>query len=498
MSTAVNNMPDQQGPILAVDQENACERLLALARVRAMTTLETLPVGVLSHWSVPLLVGPSASGKAFVCAEAARRWGDNPCCRWEVSSWTLASNRTNQGTFEQLQAYVAGNPGGCIVYLAGIDTLAAASEHHASYALAVAGEIAHFLTQATARPASFPGRDGSVVPAQVLVVVGGCFAALWGETSVGGPDHREAWRHADADPLADGHAVAQWLWNDSSLPAGILRRLAPEPLVLRSLDRAEADRLAERLRDRLPSSLDGLGADEFSRALQSSSGWRAVAAVVEQAWVAGHEPLILAAADEPSLPPAQTEEPSIEPEQVAPVAPELPGLELGLPPAPLGLRLGLPANRSRLIAKARRLGLRTVWHVEWLAAVRGYLLSGEDMGQAAVVERVGRHEFSDTELVATLLSPCLESHERVICRGALMLSVLVPAVAPESIVYEARRARGELVVRHVVWIGAALHPQHRCWRDLVCMLPSIRTNPALAPGVMPDEAIRRVLSTSPR
>ena len=62
-----------------------------------------------------------------------------------------------------------------------------------------------------------------------------------------------------------------------------------------------------------------------------------------------------------------------------------------------------------------------------------------------------------------------------------MLSVLVLAVAPESIVYEARRARGELVVRHVAWIGAALHPQHRCWRDLVCMLPSIRTNPALAP-----------------
>ena len=295
-------MPDHQGPILTVDQENACERLLALAHVRAMTTLETLPPGVLSHWSVPLLVGPSASGKAFVCAEAARRWEEKPCRRWEVSGWTLASNRTNQGTFEQLQAYVADNPGGCIVYLAGIDTLAAASEHHASYFLAVAGEIAHFLTQATARPASFLGRDGNVIPARALVVVGGCFAALWGEASIGGPDHREAWRHADADPLADGHAVAQWLWNDSSLPAGILRRLAPEPLVLRSLDRAEADRLAERLRDRLPSSLDGLGADEFSRALQSSSGWRAVAALVEQAWVAGHEPLILAEADEPSLP----------------------------------------------------------------------------------------------------------------------------------------------------------------------------------------------------
>ena len=224
MSIAADNLPDKQEPVLAADQENACERLLALARVRAMTTVDALPVGVLDHWSVPLLVGPAASGKAFVCAEVARRWGDKPCRRWEVSGWTLASNRANGNTPEQLQAFIAGNPGGCVVYLAGIDALSTAHEYYANYTLAVAGEIAQFLTQATARLACFIGRDGNVVSAQVLVVVGGCFGPLWGDATVS-PAPRETWRLADTAPLADSQAVARWLLEESCLPAGILRRL---------------------------------------------------------------------------------------------------------------------------------------------------------------------------------------------------------------------------------------------------------------------------------
>ena len=490
---------DHLEPVLAADQEDACERLLALARVRASTTEDALPVGVLSNWTVPLLIGPTGTGKAFICREVARRWGDRSCRRWDVSGWTLSSSRSSQNTPEQLQAYVAGNPAGCVVYLAGIDALVASHDYYASHNLAVADEIAQFLTRATARPASFLGRDGSVVSAKVLVVVGGCFAALWGDSTVGGPNRREAWRYADPEPLADDHAVARWLREESSLPASILRLLAPEPLVLRRLNRVDADRLSVRLRDRLPRCLDGLGADEFSKALLSISGWRAVAALIERAWVAGHEPLTSANANDSQLASpyvrelasdlAQATSPELKSAQAEPLT--------SLLPARLGTRLGIPSNRSRLIAKARRLGLRTTGDVEWLALARGYLLPGEDSGKAAAWERANRSEFSDVELVAALLSPCLEWSEQAICRGAVMLAALLVVVAPESIVYEARRARGELVLRHVAWIGATLHPQHRRWRDLLLVLPTIRVTPAFASGLMPDEAIRRVLSTSP-
>ena len=472
-------------PVLTTDQQRACERLCALARVRSTTTEAELPIGVLNRWSVPLLLGPAASGKAFVCEEVARRWGRKPCRRWEVGSWITNTNRSRDTTPEQIQAFIEANPAGCVVYLAGMDALAVKADHNASYSVAIAAQITQLLDRASTRPVHFPGREGKAIPANVLVVVGGCFAALWGDAAIDGPSGREAWRLADRDGLAGADAVAKWLLEHSRLPADILRRLAPDPLILHRIEREQADQLALRLRDGLPPSLDGLGADEFSAALQSPHGWRAVAALVERAWVEGHEHL---------LPPPTNA--AIMARLVPPTEPPVAKPVAALLPTRLGERLGIPSTRSRLVARARRLGLRTAWDMEKLAIARGYCLPGEDVAGTTITESVERIIFTDTELTAVLLSPCLEMNARVICRGAWMLAAQLAHVGSIAIADEARRARGETVVRHMAWLGSEIYPQHRRWRDLLLMLPSVRVRPAFAPGIMPDEAIRRVLSAS--
>ena len=159
--------------------------------------------------------------------------------------------------------------------------------------MAVTGEITQLLDDASARPARFTGHYSNAIQANVLVVVGGCFAAMWGDTAIDGPSGGEAWRLADGDPLAGPNAVTKWLLEHSRLPADILRRLSPEPLILHRIDREQAQRLAVRLCDNLPPSLDGLKAEEFRDALQSPHGWRAVAALIERAWVDGHDTLLV-------------------------------------------------------------------------------------------------------------------------------------------------------------------------------------------------------------
>ena len=338
----------------------------------------------------------------------------------------------------------------------------------------------------TARRAYFAGREAtSVSAANVLVVVGGCFAALWGDSSIGRSAVQEDWRLADRDPLTNPAAVAQWLLEHSRLPADILRRLSPEPLILQPMNPAQAEKVAAGLCDNLPPSFDGLGTQELSSALQSPHGWRAAAALIEQTWVDGHQSLLEPQTEAPIptmviLPP--------EPLEVEPfTAP---------PPMRLGELLGIPSNRSTLMSEARRLGLHTNSDFQRLAIARGYTLPGEDLSGTTNAERVGRDTFSDDALMAALLSPCLDWSEETICRGARLLATRLAVVGdPSFLLYDIRRARGALIVRHVALIGLQLYPQLRRWRDMLSNLPSTLDEPVFEAGVMPDAAIHRVLST---
>ena len=497
-----------QNAILTDDQQNACERLLALARVRASTTEANLPLSVLIRWSVPVLIGPAGVGKAFVCAEVARRLGNQPFRRWDLGSWSPAFSLISSTMPAQIRAFIASHPAGCVVYLAGLDALAQTG-YSVSYYRAMASEIEQLLDGISMRLARSTRSDGKVIPANVLLVVGGCFAPLWREATIDGPSGAEWWKLADRVPLADPVAVANWLWEYSGLPAGILQRLAYEPTLLRPLGPAEAGRLAARLCERLLPSLDGLGTDEFCAALQSPHGWGAVAALIERAWIEGHEDLPLPEASA-AAPAKQNPPPAplnvgggatdgggrVPAGQNPPPVPPGTKLVAGQPPTRLGERLGIPSNRSLLLGKARRLGLRTVLDFMRLAEARGYSLS-RDTYRTAVPERGPLDAFSDTELTAALLSPCLEYNESGICQGALMLDAqLATTIDQAFIVYQARRARGETVMRHVARIWYELYSPSGRGRDLLALLPSFSDRPAFPPGVMPDDAIREVLIVS--
>ena len=480
--------------VLAGDQQNACERLLAIARVRSHTTEAALPVSVLSRWSVPLLIGPAGSGKEFVCQEIARRLGNKPCRRWEIASWIIVSNRSSGTTLEQIEQFINDHPQGCIIYLAGIDTLGTTSERNLGYHQARLAEVEQFLEWTASRPAHFIRRDGSALRPNALVIVGGRFAALWGDSELGGPTGADSWKNADQEPLADTRAVSAWLAERSEVPAGILRRVAPEPLVLRRLDDQEAGRLAEIVCRSLPPALDGIGSNELTKALRGQGGWKAVAHVIEQALVSGYEGLPIA--DDPISASAPASPAPLAAAPAQSVSRRKPTKKSK--PVRLADHLALGSHRSTLLPQARRLGLTSITHLEALAVARGYVLpDGDDAGPQIFSADAWKAEMRDVELAVALLSPGLEFCERAICRGALMLLRLSRVTESFWIVREAGRERSWQVVRHVAMLGLQAHPQEAHWRNLLAVLPRVSTYcSALPEGAMPDEAILKVLATA--
>ena len=291
--------------ILSEAEQNALNQLLAAAAMRANTTEAVLPSRLLRRWSVPLLVGPSGSGKAYVYEEFARRlgWGYRS---WQVNTWMLQTNRTSHTTLDQIFRFIEDHRRGCVIYLAGLDTLAAsirAGDHSASYMNGVVGEVESLLDLLSARslPLAHDSRTGETFTPKLMVVAGGRFPGLWGEVGVGSPADADAWQLADGEPLSGPTAVAAWLSEHAGMPVGILRRLSAEPLVLPRITAQEAGRLARRIQADLPASLDGLGVEQITSALSGPQGWRGVAALVEQSLCAGSDLSAGPDAETPSL-----------------------------------------------------------------------------------------------------------------------------------------------------------------------------------------------------
>lgn len=278
--------------ILSGDEQAAIDQLLTAATARAEATEAVLPSRLLRRWSVPVLVGPAGAGKAFVCEEFARRrgWAYR---RWQVGSWLIQANRTGNTTFEQIIRHIEDNRGGCVIYLSGLDTLASSirgGDQNASYMNAVVGELEYLLDLLTARflPPMTSKTGESFVP-ELMIVVSGRFPGLWGEVEVGTPGGADGWKIADDEPLSGPSAVAAWLSDHSGLPAGIVRRLTAEPLLLPRIAADEAKRIARSIHADLPPSLDGLGIEQIAAALGGPQGWRGVSALVEQSLCAGSD-----------------------------------------------------------------------------------------------------------------------------------------------------------------------------------------------------------------
>lgn len=279
--------------ILSDAERNALNQLLAAATMRADTTEAVLPSRLLRRWSVPLLIGPSGSGKAYVCEEFARRrgWAYRS---WQVNTWMLQTNRVGNTTLDQVFRFIEDHRGGCVIYLAGLDTLAAstrAGDQNASYMNGVIGEVEYLLDLLSARSLALAhnSRTGETFAPRLMMVAGGRFPGLWGEVGVGSPADADAWQIADSEPLSGPTAVAAWLSEHGGMPVGILRRLSAEPLVLPRITAQEAQCLARSIQADLPASLDGLGVEQITSALSGLHGWRGVAALVEQSLCAGSD-----------------------------------------------------------------------------------------------------------------------------------------------------------------------------------------------------------------
>ena len=478
--------------VLAGDQQAACESLLGVARVRARTNETILPYYVLRRWSAPCLVGPAASGKEFVCQEVARRLGNRSFRRWDVGAWVIQSNRSTGTTLEQIERFIEESPSGCVVYLSGVDSLTPSGDSNVSYRRACVSEIEQFLDWTCARRAHFFRRDGSTFQANVLVVLGGRFGALWGESELSSPVGAESWKNADADPLEGTQAVRAWIERHSQIPTSIVRRLAAEPLVLRPVTQEEAIQVASRIQANLPPSLDGIDAREFVDALLGPHGWRGVANVIEQALFTGHEEIL-------PVKPVVGEPPVPVPEKpTPPVAKPVTTPTKKNRPMRLADRLSITPHRSALLAKARKLGILTGGHLEALALARGYTLPGESILVPPIYSSdAWTDEFGDADLAFALLSPGLEFSERSICRGTFILLRLVDATEPYVLARAAIKEHSRQVLRHVAGIGLRCNPHHPRWRTLAGIIGLLSNDlPALPEGAMPDDAIFDVFTRS--
>ena len=270
--------------VLTADQRAAVKTLVAMIQARRGSTAAMLPTSLLPRWSVPLLVGPAGGGKAFACAQASRSLGLEGYARWDIGSWSIVASRSGRSTLDQIEKYITAHPD-ALIYLAGVDALSTArtsgGDSNITYMAAIAAEVEGFLDGATARSAA-PSAGHNDQP-RTCVALGGRFASLWGEAEIGGAHGTDAWKLADAEPLAGAEAVGEWLREHSGLPAGILRRVAAEPLVIRHMDRVEAERIAGELCAQLPPAMDGaLRAPELAAALTGPHGWRSLAHRIER------------------------------------------------------------------------------------------------------------------------------------------------------------------------------------------------------------------------
>ena len=143
----------------------------------------------------------------------------------------------------------------------------------------------------------------------------------------------------------------------------------------------------------------------------------------------------------------------------------------------LGEKLGFAPGTSRLLEKARSLGLGSGELLESLGVARGcrhYSLPSD-----TEVE-LSEEAFSNEELAIALLSPELPYSPR----GIRIAANLVGAVGnrPRDLADLATSERAVEQLRYIANAGHSFEPQHSFWPDLLSFLPESRV---LETGVMP-------------
>lgn len=141
-------------------------------------------------------------------------------------------------------------------------------------------------------------------------------------------------------------------------------------------------------------------------------------------------------------------------------------------------RLGTTSHVSSLVAKARKLGLRSGADFCALAVHRGcrHYSTGDEPDD----KLVSAGDFTNEELAIALLHPSLDYDPHRIRCGAAMLGTR--GNDARRLARLARLERAEAVVRYVAEAGARFEPDNTFWTQLLERLPDKQI---VRPGVLP-------------
>ena len=141
-------------------------------------------------------------------------------------------------------------------------------------------------------------------------------------------------------------------------------------------------------------------------------------------------------------------------------------------------KLGTTPHLSPLLHKAKRLGLDTPQLLEALAVARGcWHYRSPDVIPAPTVPET---DFSNEELAAALLSPCLPYSPHTIRLGAAMLGATGNDV--ETLAHLAVTERCLVAARYIATAALRFEPDNDFWPQLLERLPEA---PPPKDGIMP-------------
>ncbi len=140
--------------------------------------------------------------------------------------------------------------------------------------------------------------------------------------------------------------------------------------------------------------------------------------------------------------------------------------------------LGLEPKSTSLLAKARRLGLRTPDDLQRLVVARG--CRHYSRSEPSLAEPISTAGFSNAELAIALLSPALMDDPHSIRCGAAMLGA--EGNDPVSLARSAAEEGSVAIVRYVALAGQRYEPENAFWRVLLEHLPD---GPPPPDGILP-------------
>ncbi len=136
----------------------------------------------------------------------------------------------------------------------------------------------------------------------------------------------------------------------------------------------------------------------------------------------------------------------------------------------LAEKLGIAAPMSRVLPRARELGLANPAALESLAVARGCWHYRQP--EVPAFPPVTESQFSNEDLAIALLSPSQPYSPHTIRLGAAMLGAV--GNSPERLARQSKAEGCETVVHYIAKAATQFEPEQPHWRELLELLPEAR------------------------